>query len=1127
MPESPSPQEGQELSQSEVTDDIELDKKEQREERIQDLIKHYAALEEERLEQDLEDSGTEGQEKRELKEKYTKWYKTFKKGLIKLGIGVAIGTVTVATGGLAVAPAAIASIGAGLLVSSVAKGATEVVRTRVGKEYKQQIKQDEELVAQKHRERETELMRLALIAREARDSGDINRETSSKLELVEYANQISNPEDDTNAEVKAAEERIKKHSTKWKWIKLGVSIASGVLAGGAVAKGFENLITENVEEAGVHVVGEGLFTEGGQNAAYEADIDMDPTTSEFDNDVSSGHIVRENDAGGMEYEYNKGDLDLVNQVRAADPKFAEAAPLDEAEGGIHAAGEGIRDKFNARVEEVVNDKMTGLYTGVNIAVAASEIASDSLFNKTSDEKDADYYRGEAGEVGRNAEKHVTDITTNWNRQLYEQTAATVEGFPAEGSVVSNISLVSVPTNTEQTEFFDVEAGGHFTFELTAGGRVTIQVSDESGVRNDNVPPISITRDQFVERFVDQAPGAGAGEPDSEIVKFTDGSTGEETDAPVATESATPDQSTDTAFDMASYESKRAEDTPERPIDLRNEFDKGEVWIGSPEQQKIAGGKLMHVDILGPDGNKISETDIRSFGHRYVIENTDFNKQEVDFHLEGKGAVMRADLNEFLEIFNPDIPDEFIKEGGPTKNDMVQAVKDNARSRIDNIRKNTSTEVVHVEGSDKGELRNVEAEREVAKSVTPEHQGVKPEETIERHPDDVAISSAKEVIDEAKANAKNPEIQRTKNALEYNRAKTVSDAMADRKPGPGQGEWDGDLAYDGEDQNSGGLAVPDGDIVRDERNVAKEKSEKHQGVDPAEAIIRRDSDKLAHNEKKSEEIAKEQTERLPHSHLTEMVDKVHGAGGRTRDIVDAQTIQRMNQLGGLSRRNQDSLSDSEWNELMELKVEAAWEMTNWLFKQNRGPETHPARQEKMNVFKKANADLDNIEEPDTLEYGPERSKYVNNLALEKEVISKSGDVKEIIPKTLKDSIEALDKPMSEWERLDTSRDWNQLMDLKTEAAWEMTNWLQKKSVETDDGIDISQLALEYKSGEKILIKPGLEFEWGEEGEELHGKIERIRTSGEEYIISFEDGVEHIAPIDQWTEYFENNKTRFKE
>jgi hypothetical protein len=85
-------------------------------------------------------------------------------------------------------------------------------------------------------------------------------------------------------------------------------------------------------------------------------------------------------------------------------------------------------------------------------------------------------------------------------------------------------------------------------------------------------------------------------------------------------------------------------------------------------------------------------------------------------------------------------------------------------------------------------------------------------------------------------------------------------------------------------------------------------------------------------------ASETEQKVGYISSSELIDRVHQFGGRTRDIVDPATIQRINTLQEGVRQHHIDLSAEEWNELMGLKAQANAKYEAWLEARMAGNET---------------------------------------------------------------------------------------------------------------------------------------------------------------------------------------------
>lgn len=87
----------------------------------------------------------------------------------------------------------------------------------------------------------------------------------------------------------------------------------------------------------------------------------------------------------------------------------------------------------------------------------------------------------------------------------------------------------------------------------------------------------------------------------------------------------------------------------------------------------------------------------------------------------------------------------------------------------------------------------------------------------------------------------------------------------------------------------------------------------------------------------EEMEKDEdeSERVEYVSSSRLIDRVHQFGGHTRDIVDADTRMRINELQSRVDRFKNDLSVEEWNELMGLKTRANELMQAWLDKEMGG------------------------------------------------------------------------------------------------------------------------------------------------------------------------------------------------
>ncbi len=671
MPEPELQPNVEDIYQHEGVDDLESEKVEDRNEQLFWLINDYADAEEDRIASEAEagNEGESGQESESYKEKLGNFIKdNWKKGAARFLIGGVIGGATVAAFGVP-ATAAAASVGAGLLVSSAARGLTELVRRKT--EGGKQDEIDETLVETTLKERESKLMRLSMDVRriESRETVEgIGTEEEAKIRLLNYITEISNPEDENNAQFREAEERMKKHSKKWKWIKAGTSVAAGIIAGGTVAEYMENVITSIAEKTGVHMVGEGLFT-----SSVEDDYEII--------DTAAGHNVREDDLGKLVFDYNDGDIGKIRSILEDNPDLAAMAPFDSGVNATsHVAGEDMREQFNEIISSAINSQKEGMIAGAASTALASEIASNSLFNK---QIKSDLY-GEVESVGQETESHISDISKNLSERLYRQMSYGAENFPRPGSVVSNNIPVQIP-GPDGNIVATIPLGQNFTYQFSSNGNVHIQQSNENGEKVEGTLPYQMTIPDFRAHFV---------LPNTEVEDYTEPQTkpnakvyespAEDNSEEVTPEPEQVDSDTNVAATAEVPPSEetaegetRAEQSPDQEIQakIKQAFEPGAVWVAA--HKPLGVGKLKneipakYVDTATGEisGGRYL---VAARGFRYEIINSDFKLGIVDIESPQVRVKLRIDIENITKILKPKFDEDVEPEQAESIREKTEA-----------------------------------------------------------------------------------------------------------------------------------------------------------------------------------------------------------------------------------------------------------------------------------------------------------------------------------------------------------------------------------------------------------------------------------------------------------------------
>lgn len=504
----------------ELTEDEKL---EQRREQLETLIDYYADAEEAHRVSDTDQERNEVENEDNPFKKLSrkeKFLRAAKRMGVAAGISAVIGTGVVLIAGVPVLAAG-AAIGGGFIASQLGRGGAEVARLM-----SKDSKKEEELrqkLSDAYLERDKRLREFAFRVREAR-CGNIFDENGipvapevATIELIEYMNEISNPESDVNKNLSESEEKYKKIQRKWKWLKAGVSVASGILAGGSIAEALRGVAIKAAESAGYVMQGQGLIKDTTEAAYGVQEV------------ARSGHSVF---AMGdkVVFEYNPGELQGMADVLNAHPSLG---PLNEiinqsgqtvgigqavAEGGrhFHDAGVELTAAFHQTAAETAGNQVAWLTGGAISAAALSGIAAESVVKNRLD--DSIHKENSAQVKGISQDKDALE-TEQSGSLVARQHAELVhlwrrETPPAYGAVIESIQEIQYPVlgGGEPLVF---PAGTRFQYFQGDGGYIIAPVDSDGRIRTDITRLPTMPEEDFQRFFV--------GEPNVELLGDSDSS----------------------------------------------------------------------------------------------------------------------------------------------------------------------------------------------------------------------------------------------------------------------------------------------------------------------------------------------------------------------------------------------------------------------------------------------------------------------------------------------------------------------------------------------------------------------------------------------------------------------------
>lgn len=371
-----------------------------------------------------------------------------KKTAVRAGIGVLFAGATVALGGVPIVAAATSVLG-GLAASSIARGGVDVVR-RV-KSYEK----DEATVREELYKADTERLKKAKeLASEAINS---HWEPDKILSFVEYINQSQTERVSEGSVYKELREQLKATEKKWKWVKIGTSVAFGVLAGGGIAELFRDKIEHVVAENGIqgseglsHAIEHYGVQGAGEHTAHALGGDMN-------------NVV---------FDYTPDELRQIADAMSSHGELTqEFLTTPEAQElfsqGMHEMGsEGTRI-FAEHVGAIAGERATDLALAATGAVLTSEAVDiamgDGRQTKKGHEVSKKFDRG-ASMIAENYSSMNQQFSKEATSRRMNELNQNYENFPPIDSVLTLLREYDIP--------------GHIT--IPAGSKVKLAGFNENG-----------------------------------------------------------------------------------------------------------------------------------------------------------------------------------------------------------------------------------------------------------------------------------------------------------------------------------------------------------------------------------------------------------------------------------------------------------------------------------------------------------------------------------------------------------------------------------------------------------------------------------------------------------------------
>ncbi len=312
--------------------------------------------------EDLENSN----EYRELSNK-EKTRNIIKKAAIRTGVGLLFAGATVIFGGVPLI-AALGTVGAGLATSSVARGGVDLVKRWTGGEAREK--------GMRGTLREHQQEKLFEMKRLAQEVLNSNWKQETVLNFINYYNTAQNTEnvqnidhEDETISMNEMREKLKKSEKTWNNAKIGASLITGLLAGGAVAHLFSEKAKEVIAEQGLDIGGQGL-------GKIVENLGL---VSE-----STHHVhALGGDISKIVFDYGGTEQADLASLMNSHPELANQFLKDGAAGalfekGMHDMGEAGANAFRDKINEIAGNQFQKLLAGAFGAIVTAE-ALEYLF----------------------------------------------------------------------------------------------------------------------------------------------------------------------------------------------------------------------------------------------------------------------------------------------------------------------------------------------------------------------------------------------------------------------------------------------------------------------------------------------------------------------------------------------------------------------------------------------------------------------------------------------------------------------------------------------------------------------------------------------------------------------------